>query len=91
MFVPNETMTVDYSVYQRDTPSRVLLQRSGEQWPKGRRSPVRWPALGPGGLPAGEGAYVLALTATHTTSRGFTERIPLDYTFHYRPDVVVGR
>lgn len=91
VFVPNETMTVDYSVYQKDTPSRVLLQRSGEQWPKGRRSPVRWPALGPGGLPAAEGAYVLALTATHTTSQGFTERIPLDYTFHYRPDVVVGR
>ena len=91
VFVPNETMTVDYSVYQKGRPSPVLLRRTGEQWPKGQRSPVRWPGLGPGGQPAGEGAYVLALTATVTTPQGFTEKIPLDYTFHYRAEVVVGR
>jgi hypothetical protein len=91
VFVPNETMTVGYRLYQRGLSSVDLLRRSGEQWPKGQRSLVRWPGLGPGKQTASEGSYVLELTAIVTTLQGFKETIPLDYTFYYRPDVVIGR
>lgn len=31
VFVPNETMTVDYRLYPKGTPSQVLLRSTGEQ------------------------------------------------------------
>jgi hypothetical protein len=89
VFVPNETMTVEYTVHPKGTPSVVLLRRTGEQWTKGQRMPVRWPGLGPDRQPANEGPYVLRLTVIVTTPQGFTDPFPFDHTFHYRP--VVGR
>jgi hypothetical protein len=91
LFVPNETVTVDYRVYEKGSPSRALLHVTGERWPKGQRSGVRWAGRGPDGQPAGEGVYELALTASVKTALGLTESIPYDYTFHYRPEVAVRR
>jgi hypothetical protein len=89
VFVPNETMTVDYRVHPQSAPSQVLLRGTAEAWIKDQRSEVRWP--GPGRQPAGEGAYMLALTAKVSTPQGLTETIPLDYAFYYRPELVVER
>ncbi|MGH6689276.1 MAG: hypothetical protein ACREF4_01150 [Gammaproteobacteria bacterium] len=88
VFIPNETMTVEYSLYPKGNPSHPLLRGAGEQWLKGQRVELRWPGRNRSGEPASDGHYVLALTVTFTTPRGVKEKIPRDYTFHYRPNVM---
>lgn len=90
VFVPNETMTVEYRLHPKGHPSRILLRSAGEKWPKDYRSAVSWLGRDLKGQPAGEGHYVLALTATVKTLQGFEEKIPLDYTFHYKPELASG-
>jgi len=90
VFVPNETMTVEYRVHPKGNPSRILLRSAEEKWPKDQRSAVSWPGRDPKGQPVGEGHYVMALTATVKTIQGFEEKIPLDYTFYYKPEIASG-
>ena len=90
VFVPNETMTVEYLVCPEGNRSQVLLSSAGENWPKDQRSAVSWPGRDPKGQPVGEGHYVLALTARVKTIQGVVDRIPLDFTFYYKPEIVAG-
>jgi hypothetical protein len=88
VFVPSETMTVEYAVHPLGAPSQALWGNAGARWEKDARISVHWPGRDRQGKPVGEGVYVLALTAKVTTLQGFVETIPLDHTFHYRPEIM---
>ena len=89
VFVPNETMTVDYLIHPQGQPKEVLQERGGTVAEGAEEyGSVEW-ARQPGRSVA-ERPYILKLTASITTPQGFVERIPHDYVFHYQPQLVAG-
>ena len=87
IFVPNETMTIAYSLAPKGQSRQALLQRSAEKWYKDARQPVTWDGKDRQGRPASEGLYVLNLTATVTPAGRPPEKIPYDVEFYYKPEI----
>ena len=87
IFVPNETMTVVYSLAPRGHHTPVLLQQDAEKWHKDSRQPVTWNGRDRQGHLVSEGLYVLKLTATVTPPGRPPEKIPYDVEFYYKPEI----
>jgi len=87
IFVPNETMTVAYSLAPQGQPAPVFLQQDAEKWSKDVRQSVIWNGRDRQGHPVPEGLYVLKLTATVTPSGRPPEKIPYDVEFYYKPEI----
>ena len=87
IFVPNETMTVEYRLFPKEKQTQVFLESGEETWNKDQRTTLSWDGRGYRSAPATEGAYVLRLTAKLAAAGRPTEQIPYDYEFYYTPYV----
>jgi hypothetical protein len=87
IFVPNETMTVAYSLAPQGRQTPVFLQQEAVRWYKDARQPVIWNGQDDKNRPAPEGLYVLKLTATVTPPGRPAVKIPYDVEFYYKPEI----
>jgi hypothetical protein len=88
LFIPSETMTVAYRLYSKNEQSRIFLESTAEKWHKDEKQTISWKGQNLQGDPAPEGQYVLELTAEIASPGRSGIRIPYDYVFYYKPDMV---
>ena len=86
IFIPNETMNLDYRLYSKKDESRILLTGKSEDWPKGQKSTILWNGRDHRNKPSPEGHYILSLTAK--ISGSFGGQIFYDYEFYYKPIII---
>lgn len=87
IFIPNETMTMEYRLSPKSEESRVFLESTAEKWSKDQKRTISWGGQDHTGEPAPEGSYILKLTAKISSSGRPVERIPYDYEFYYKPEI----
>jgi hypothetical protein len=90
IFIPNETMTVEYRLSPKSEESGVILESTGEKWSKDQRRTISWEGQDHTGKPAPEGSYILRLTAKISSPGRPAERIPYDYEFYYKPEIALS-
>jgi hypothetical protein len=87
IFVPNETMTLEYRLFPKNKESFIFLEGKSEQWPKDQKAIVSWDGRDQNRRSAPEGHYVLALNAKISYPGKPLERISYDYEFYYKPKI----
>src|SRR4030095_15166441 len=60
IYIPNETMTVDYHLRRKGGQAPVLLQNTAETWHENTKQSIVWNGQDRQGRPAPEGWYILA-------------------------------
>ena len=63
IFIPNETMTVEYRLSPKSEEFRTFLESTSEKWSKDQKRTISWGGQDDTGKPAPEGSYILKLTA----------------------------
>lgn len=87
VFVPTETLTVEYRIYPRGKRSLSYLTARAVGWPKDLQASIRWDTTDGHGQLASDGAYVLSLTATPALVGRTIEPLTLEYEFRFKRDV----
>jgi hypothetical protein len=88
VFLPSETMTVDYRLYPKGNEGRVLFQGSTQQWDKEHKQTIAWRGQDLQGKPVSAGWYGLTVTAT-IAGPGKPQEPPLslEWIFYYTPEI----
>jgi hypothetical protein len=88
IFVPNQTIDVEYRLYPKEDRSRLVLESTLETWNKDEKNVIYWRGRDQSGQSAPEGMYVLELTMKVSPLPGRPkEKIPRDYVFYYKPEI----
>jgi hypothetical protein len=85
IFIPNETMTVQYRLYRQGESGRVLLENPAEPWYKDTKRTVTWSGQERQGKPAPAGMYVLELTVQVAPVGQPEQKFPQTWAFYYTP------
>jgi hypothetical protein len=88
IFVPNETMVVDYRLFPVKDEHRAVLESTSMKWYKDRTQMIKWDGTNLQGKPADEGRYILKLTSYINVAGKPADRIPYDYEFYYKPEII---
>ena len=89
IFLPNETMDVEYTLFTKDNEHDPVMANVIEKWHKDQKSIIDWRGRNSASQLSEDGWYILRINAYTTPLGKPTERIPYDYEFYYKSEINV--